>query len=157
MESALPYVPNGYAGKDALTVNFYEFRTPDGQRIPIDAHIYGSVNSARKVSIKPLFAQCCLNGTTVKDLSFIKINVAPAKGNVVGSWKGVSSDPKGDTKSMHKLTGAFDERNWASGLEFSMPRLIFDTREANLVVPTGAPMLLQLSATTTIAVAGRSL
>jgi hypothetical protein len=157
VESALPYVPNHYAGRDAFTVNFYEFRTPDGKRIPIDAHIYGSVNNSRMVNIKPLFAQCCGNGTTVKDLSLINVHVKPAKGNIVGSWKGLSIEgPLGETKSMQKLTGEFDGHLRAPGLEYSMPRLVFD-RQEDLVLPAGEPMLLQLSATTTIAVAGRSL
>jgi len=58
---------------------------------------------------------------------------------------------------MQKLNGEFDGRLSAPGLEYGMPRAIFDRRQANLVIPTGAPVLLQLSATTTIAVAGRSL
>jgi hypothetical protein len=157
VESALPYVPNNYAGRDAFTVNFYEFRTADGKRIPIDAHIYGSINNSRMVNIKPLFAQCCDNGTTIKDLSFIKVHVKAAKGNIVGSWKGVSIEgPLGETKSMQKLTGQFDGRLSAPGLEYSMPRLVLDRHE-NVLLPAGEPMLLQLSATTTIAVAGRSL
>jgi hypothetical protein len=158
VESALPYVPNHYDGRDAFTVNFYEFRTPDGQRIPIDAHMYGSTNAPRMVNLKPMTAQCCGNGSTVKELSLINVHVAAVKGNVVGSWKGESIEgPLGETKSMVKLNGEYDGHLRAAGLEYGMPRVIFDRRQANFVLPAGAPMLLQLSATTTIAVAGKTL
>lgn len=158
IESACPYVPNKFAGKDAFTVNFYEFKTPDGQIVPINAHLYGSKNDVRMVHIKPQLAECCGNGTTLKNESLIKVHVWPTVGNIVGSWKGASIEgPLGPTLAMQKINGEFDGRLSAPGLEYGMPRAIFDRRQASLVIPAGAPVLLQLSATTTIAVAGRSL
>jgi len=157
IEDALPYVPNHYAGKDAFTVNFFESRTPDGKRVPIDGHVYGSINSARRVSIKPLFAECCGNGATRQDnLALVRVHVTPAKGNIVGSWKGTAIEgPLGDTKSLRQLKGlGLDGHTTAQGLELGMPRLTFNRHLGPMVLPAGQPMLLQLSATTTIALSG---
>lgn len=137
VEDASPFIANNYAGKDAFTVNFYELRTPDGKRVPIDAHIYGTINSWRQISIKPVSAQCCDNGTTVKDMNLVRVQVNPSKGNIVGSWKGAPMD-----------TPAWGDNKY--------PRLVFKRHPGTLIAPAGEPMLLQFSATTVIAVAGRS-
>ena len=138
VEDARPFVTTKYPGKGSITVNFYEMRTPDGKRIPIEAHLYGGVNSWSQISIKPTFANCCGNGNTIKDMSVVNVNVIPAKGHIVGSWKGtpVPALP-------------WDDGRYA--------RLVFDRQAKTLIAPAGEAMMLQFSATTVIAVGGRSM
>ncbi len=137
VENALDYLPTKFAGKDAFTVNFFEMRTPDGKRIPIDAHVYGAINSWRQIAIKPVAAQCCGNGNTIKDMNLVGVKVVPCKGYIVGSWKGVPME-----------TPSWDDNLY--------PRLVFKRQTTPIVVPAGEQMMLQFSATTVIAVAGRS-
>ncbi|MBI5174011.1 MAG: hypothetical protein HY986_14105 [Candidatus Melainabacteria bacterium] len=135
---AKEYTSNNFCGKDGFSVNFHEMRTPDGKRIPIEAHVYGGVNSWRQINIKPVFANCCEQGTTLKSDSLVTVRVTPAKGHIVGAWKGASVDDQ-LTPDNH------------------FPRLIFRREPIAITVPVGEPMLMQLSATTVIAVSGRTL
>lgn len=137
VEEALPFVPNRFGGKGAFTVNFYELRTPDGKRIPIEAHVYGNLNTWKQIAIKPVFAQCCGNGSTIKDLNVVTVNIVPAKGHIVGSWKGAP----------------MPTREW---FEDPYPRLVFGRKGVELIAPAGEHMLLQFAATTAIAVSGRT-
>lgn len=135
---AREYTSNNFCGKDGFSVNFHEMRTPDGKRLPIEAHVYGGVNSWRQINIKPLFANCCKNGSTINNLSLVTVRVVPTKGHIVGAWKGASVDEQLNP----------DNR---------FPRLVFNRRPLAFVVPAGEPMLLQLSATTVIAVSGKTI
>jgi len=136
--SAKNYVSNNYLGKDAFTLNFFEMTTPDGKKIPIDAHVYGGANTWRQINIKPLFAECCKPGTSIVDSNLVTIHIKAAKGNIVGAWKGMSVD-----ESLNP-----DDR---------FPRLVFKRTFNPQTVPAGEPMLMQLSSTTVIAVTGRTI
>ncbi len=137
-EIAAANLPNHYLGKNAFTINFYSMTTPDGKKIPIDAHVYGGANTWRQINIKPLFAECCKPGTTIKDSTFVTIHVNVAKGHIVGAWKGANVD-----ESLNP-----DNR---------LPKLVFKRTFNPTLVPAGEEMMLQLSATTVIAVTGRTM
>jgi hypothetical protein len=139
--SAHKFTPNDYAGKNAFTVQFYEFRTPDGKKIPIDGHIMGGLNTWRMIHTQPTTAESVPNGTTIKNDSLVTMHVNPAKGYIVGSWKGRFSDESAENEMIRR----------------GMPRTIFQRRSTETFVSAGEPMLMQLAATTSIAISGKSL
>lgn len=132
--SAHQYTPNDFAGKGALTIDFYEFRTPDSRKIPIEGHILGGVDSFRMINALPTTAMCTDNSTAGEFGNLTKVHVIPSKGYIVGGWKAESLD---------------------NNSVVQYPRLIFSGRRMLTSVNAGEPMLLQLSATTAVALAGR--
>lgn len=129
------YVPNKFAGKDGITVSFYEIRLPDGKTIPITGHIYGGLNDWRMVHIKPTTAEHVNSVVMEKDdAMYVNINLAPKNGVIVGGWK----------------TAPVDEQT-----QTAFRRMVIK-RHPGLLVPSGEPMMMQLSGTTSIAFARQS-
>jgi hypothetical protein len=132
---AAPFNPNNFAGKNALTIAFYAFRTPDGKDIPIHGHIYGGVDSWHYVSVNPIVPNCCGDTKTKVELrqpdgNIQTVSLTGVKGEIGGAWRGLPVD---------QLT--------AEGFH----RMLL-TDNSGMIIPAGAPMFLQLNATTTIAV-----
>jgi hypothetical protein len=133
--SAEPFVPNHFGGKNALTFNFYAFKTPDGKDIPINGHILGDVDKWRYVSLNPIEPNCCGEKTTKvllhkPDGNIETVSLTGVRGEIGGAWRGMPVDQQ--TQSGFRRM------------------LLTDTK--GLVLPAGEPMFLQLNATTTIAV-----
>lgn len=135
LTAAAPFNPNNFAGKDALTINFYAFRTPDGKEIPINGHILGGVDTWRYVSVNPVVPNCCgdkVNKVQIRraDGNIATVSLTGAKGEIGGAWRGMPVDQQ-THEGFHRM-------------------LLTDN--SGLVIPAGEPMFLQLSATTSIAV-----
>ncbi len=120
--------------KNGLTVSFYELRTPDGKSIPIDGHVFGGLNYWRQISSQPVKAECCGNVAKISTDAGLTFKVRPAKGVIVGAWKGMPLDRSMDRASRFMFRSG-------SGLD----------------VAQGETMMLQLNATSAIAVAGSSM
>ncbi len=130
------FVPNHFAGKDGISIEFYEIRMPDGKKIPITAHVLGSLNQWRLINIKPTTAEHVQAvSVAVQDNRIVTVELNAKKGVITGGWKGVSVDMDTD-RPFH--------------------RLVFK-RTSGLVVPAGEPMLMQLSGTTTVAISSQTL
>lgn len=119
--------------KNGLTVHFYELRTPDGKSIPIDGHVFGGMNYWRQISSQPVKAECCGNVAEIANTG-LTFKVRPSKGVIVGAWKGQPLDRSMDRASRFMFRSG-------SGLD----------------VAQGETMMLQLNATSAIAVAGSSM
>ena len=119
--------------KNGMTVSFYELRTPDGKSIPIDGHVFGGMNFWRQISSQPVKAECCGNVAEVANAG-LTFKVRPSKGVIVGAWKGQSLDRSMDRAARFMFRSG-------SGLD----------------VAQGETMMLQLNATSAIAVAGSSM
>ena len=118
---------NAYLGKNAFQVKFDSLRTPDGELIPVNAHVLGGVGTWVVFGTEPKVAEfAMING--------IKPNTAigqtAAKGNICGAWRGA---PGG------------------ASVDIPYQKLVF-TRRTGIAVPCGEPMIVQLAATTAIAV-----
>jgi len=133
--SATRYTNNNYGGKHAITVNFFKLRTPDGKDIPIEGHFLGGIDKWKMIHIRPVTAESCPDGPlhAVAAYPLTKVHVQPTKGYVVGAWRG----------------RPLDEMRVDN-----YPRLIF-TRDSEISVGAGEPMLLRFTAETTIALAGQ--
>jgi hypothetical protein len=133
--SASRYTNNNYAGPDAFSVNFFKLRTPDGKEIPIEGHFLGGLDKWKMIHILPISAQSCNDGPlhAVGMYPESGAHVHPAKGYVVGAWRG---------KPLDEMQVA------------NYPRLIF-TRNPVIGVSAGEPMLLRFTANTAIALAGK--
>lgn len=134
--SAAKYVNPDEYNRHGYTVDFYEFRTPDGHKIPITGHFAGSINAWKQVSFLPSVAECCNKPVSVSSTgdSVVAVKIVPSKGRIVGGWKGTPLDP----------------------MSMPMNRFSFN-RAAGLSISQGEPMMLQLSAPSAIAVAGSSM
>lgn len=135
LTSAAPFNPNNYAGKKALTVNFYAFKMPDGKEVPINGHILGGVDTWRYVSVNPVVPVCCgdkKNRVEVRnEYGTLKtVALTGVKGEIGGAWRGLPVDQQ-THDAFHRM-------------------LLTDN--SGLVIPAGEPMFLQLNATTSIAV-----
>ena len=119
--------------KNGRTISFYELRTPDGKSIPIDGHVYGGLNNWRQITSQPVKAECCGNVLKVSDTG-LQFKVRPAKGVIVGAWKGQPMGRPLDIASRFLYRAG-------SGLDIAQ----------------GETMMLQLNATSAIAVAGSSM
>lgn len=138
LTDASQHTPNDFAGKDALVPHFMTMVTPDGKHIPIDGHIMGAVNAWKFTEVKPERAESCDSLSMIKEHAMT--HVLPGKGEIVGGWRGERVDA---------LTLSPYQRFVLS----KTYRRIGEGNDRLLVVPAGAPMFLQLSATTTIAIA----
>jgi hypothetical protein len=134
--SAHKYTNNDCDGKDAISVNFFKLRTPDGKEIPIEAHFLGSLNKWKMIHIQPIAAESCTDGPlhAVGMFTETRSHIQPAKGFVVGAWRGKPLDEMQVEK---------------------YPRLIL-SRESDIVVHAGEPMLLKFVSNTAIALAGKT-
>lgn len=121
--------------KDGLTVDFHEFRTPDGRKIPIDGHVLGWINRWRTISVKPTSAECCGNPLAITSSGAFKVKIQPSRGVIVGAWKSAPLDP-------NTIAPA--------------PRFSFK-RESGLRIGQGEPLMLQLHSSTALAIAGSSM
>jgi hypothetical protein len=133
--SASKYTNNDYAGKDGFTVNFYKLRTPNGEEVPIAAHILGGLNKWTMINARPVSAVSCLDGPvhSAGMHSDMKEVGLPSKGYIVGSWKGAS---------VNELR------------EDNYPRMIMDRSTMTAIAP-GEPLLLKFTASTAMAIAGK--
>lgn len=133
--SAHKYTNNDYAGKEAFSVNFFKLRTPDAKEIPIEGHFLGGLDKWRMIHIQPITAESCSDGPLHAIATTVEagVPVLPAKGYVVGAWRGKPLDE-------------MQVDNY--------PRLIF-TRNSEVVVNAGECMLLKFTSNTTIALAGK--
>jgi hypothetical protein len=133
--SASKYTNNNYAGKDAFTVNFYKLRTPNGEEVPIAAHILGGLNEWTMINARPVNAVSCLDGPahSAGMHSDMKEVGLPSKGYIVGAWKG---------SSVNELR------------EDNYPRMIIDRNTVTAIAP-GEPLLLKFTASTAMAIAGK--
>lgn len=129
---------NGFLGKNAIGVRFHEIRTPDGQSIPVNAHIFGGIGTWVYSNVNPQVAECggtrsLIQTATSPNSAFTERTLArviPSKGQICGGWLGT---PAG------------------AGLDIPYMKLVL-TRKSNVAVPSGEPMLMQLTAPTAIAV-----
>lgn len=130
------FVPNHYAGKDGFTVEFYEIRLPDGKKIPITAHILGGLNQWKLIHTKPTTAEHVkATSVAVQDNRIVTVDLNAKKGVITGGWKGTPVD---------------------EATQSSFRRACFK-RFPGVVIPSGEPMLMQLSGTTTIAVSTQTM
>ena len=130
------FVPNHYAGKDGFTVEFYEIRMPDGKKIPITAHILGGLNAWKLIHTKPTTAEHVQPvSVAVQDNRIVTVDLNAKRGVITGGWKGTPVD---------------------EATQSSFRRACFK-RNLGVVIPSGEPMLMQLSGTTTIAVSTQTL
>lgn len=130
------FLPNHFAGKDGFTVEFYEIRMPDGKKIPITAHILGGLNAWKLINIKPTTAEHIQAASvSVQDNRIVTVDLNAKRGVVTGGWKGTPVDEATQT---------------------SFRRACFK-RFPGVVIPSGEPMLMQLSGTTTIAVSTQTM
>ncbi len=130
------FLPNHYAGKDGFTVEFYEIRTPDGKKIPITAHILGGLNAWKLIHTKPTTAEHVQPvSVAVQDNRIVTVDLSAKRGVITGGWKGTPVD---------------------EATQSSFRRACFK-RFPGVVIPSGEPMLMQLSGTTTIAVSQQTM
>jgi len=118
---------NSYLGKNALGIEFSELRTPDGEIIPINAHILGGVGTWVVTEVDPVQTQCSsfqrsLEEKGAKALSY--------KGEICGGWRGYP---------------------YAAGQGIPYQKMVI-SRKAPISVAAGEPMILQLEAPTALAV-----
>jgi hypothetical protein len=141
-----PFNPNHFAGKRALMLNFFALKTPDGKEIPINGHILGGANNWRYVSVKPIQPNCLAEcnskatitsntisfGPTTTNVTSVQQTTMPLaqKGTIIGAWRGLPEDVM-TQDSFHRL---------------------LLSRDTGLVVPAGEPLMLQLNASSTIAI-----
>jgi hypothetical protein len=128
---------NSFLGKNALGVRFNEIRTPDGEVIPVNAHVFGGIGTWVHNTTDPQVAECGgtasilkdeLGGSGLRERTLAR--VIPSKGQICGGWRG---------------------RPIGAGLDIPYMKLTF-ARRTNIQVPSGEPMLMQLAAPSTIAV-----
>jgi hypothetical protein len=150
------YNVNHIAGKEGLMVSFFALRTPDGKEIPIDGHVLGGfrqvdermlggVNRTHYISVQPIQPNCLVTKTSAV-ITDNTIAFGPAvttsttccgaaqKGTIVGAWRGLRQDA---------LTQ--DETQYFNALIL--------TRKPGHIIPAGEPLMLQLSSSSSIAVA----
>jgi hypothetical protein len=113
---------NAYSGKNAFSMRFSEFRTPDGSVIPVSAHIFGGIGSWVAWNTNPVTVE---SASTPKAMS----GILASKGTICGGWRG-------------DAIGA--------GLDVPYQKLIM-TRRTGVAIPAGEPMMLQMSAPSAIA------
>jgi len=148
LDDATPFNCNDFAGKHALTFNFYALQTPDGKQIPINGHIVGGANVWRYVSVNPIKANCCAEKKTEAKITANQIAFGPAntinevnttttisapmaqKGCIVGAWRGLPEDQM-TQEGFHRL---------------------LLTPKTGIEIAAGEPMMLQLSSSSSIAV-----
>lgn len=147
--SADLYKYNGFPNKDAVTIDFFALETPDGQEIPINAHIMGSHNEFVLADAKPIDRFVAIDQYKNKmdkdnwvveepeaaaqgmvDLS--KGRPLAAKGFITGSWIGSPY-----TK---------EQQHWYTS------RLLMD-KGSTFIIPAESELLMETHATTSIAVA----
>lgn len=113
---------NAYAGKNAFSIRFNEFRTPDGSVIPINAHIFGGIGSWVAWNTQPSVVEAALSPRATS-------GILASKGTICGGWRGDSI---------------------GAGLDIPFQKLVM-TRRTGVAIPAGEPMMLQMSAPTAIA------
>jgi hypothetical protein len=116
-----------YFGRDALSVKFHEIRTPDGEIIPINAHILGGENAWSMVHALPQTASCAVE-TAFRPSGAAKL--VAAKGSICGGWVG---------------------NEISAGLGVPYDKFVLTSR-AYTSAPAGEEMLVQLTAPSEIAV-----
>jgi hypothetical protein len=139
-------------------LSFYALQTPDGKQIPISGQVYGGANHWRYVSALPLQPNCCLESNKAT-ITKSTISFAPGTsstttvthtacgptaqgGTIVGAWLG---DREGDALDcMRPVDYIYDDDN-------KYDRMII-SRDTGLIMPLGAPMMLRLNNTSSIAV-----
>jgi hypothetical protein len=118
---------SSYLGKNAFAVHFNQIRTPDGEVIPISAHVLGGVGKWEMFHALPPVAECAMD-SGVKPT--VKVGLLASKGDICGGWVG---------------------SNFGAALEIPYDKLVFK-RHIGVLAPSGEPMMLQLAAPTAIAV-----
>jgi hypothetical protein len=119
---------NGYLGRNAFSVRFDQLRTPDGEVVPINGHIFGGVGTW--VAFNPETNTQVEYGTIGGRIPTPQNGLLPAKGSICGGWRGnaVGASP-----------------------DIPFQKLAFK-RKTGVAAPCGEPMLLQLSTPTVISV-----
>ena len=118
---------NSYLHRGALGIRFDHFQTPDGEMIPINAHILGGVGTWVYFNTDPQISEfAAINGTKLS----AQHGLLAAKGNICGGWSGY---PIG------------------AGLDIPFQKMVLK-RRTGIEVCAGEPMMLQLAAPTAIAV-----
>lgn len=118
---------NDYLGKNAFGVRFHEIRTPDGEVIPINAHVLGGIGTWVTVGTEPNITHCAMpNGK--KETA--KVGLLASKGEICGGWRG---------------------RPIQAGIDVPYQKLVFK-RRTGINVAAGERMIMQLTAPTAIAV-----
>lgn len=129
---------NSFLGKRALGVRFNEIRTPDGEAIPINAHVLGGIGTWVHLNTDPQVAECGGTASVLRDelskglQEKTLARVIPSKGQICGGWRGYPQE---------------------AGLGIPYMKLVFK-RKTGITVPSGEPMVMQLTAPTTIALCG---
>jgi hypothetical protein len=113
---------NHYTGKNAFSIRFNEFRTPDGSSIPINGHIFGGIGSWVAWNTHPAQVEHASSPTAMT-------GILASKGTICGGWRG-------------DAIGA--------GLDVPFQKLVM-TRRTGVAIPAGEPMMLQMAAPTAIA------
>lgn len=119
---------NSYLGRNAFSVRFDQLRTPDGEVIPIQAHVFGGIGTW--VAFNPESPNPVQFGTISGKLNTPTSGLLASKGSICGGWRGLPS---------------------GAGLEVPFQKLAFK-RRTGVAAACGEPMLLQLSASSAIAV-----
>jgi len=127
-------LPNRCAGRDALTLQFYALKLPDGKQIPISAHVLGGVNNWETMSVLPTKA-ICGKPDEPSPISYGNKALSPCAGEVAGAWRGLLVDQLTQSESKKFIIG----------------------KAADLRVTAGQPMLLELEATTSIGLNGSTM
>jgi hypothetical protein len=117
---------NSYLGRNAFSIRFDRFITPDGRVIPIEAHVFGGVGTW--VAYDPE-APTVVEATSLTSGQPVPENgVVASKGTVCGGWRGL---PNGGSTDIPYQKLAFKRRT-------------------GVVVPAGECFLVQLSAPTVV-------
>jgi len=118
---------NSYLRKGALGIRFDRLQTPDGETVPINAHILGGIGTWIYFNTEPQVAEFSnILGTKLS----AKNGLLAAKGNICGGWSGY---PIG------------------AGLDVPFQKMVLK-RRTGIEICAGEPMMLQLAAPTAIAV-----
>jgi len=113
---------NAYTGKNAFSVRFNEFRTPDGSVVPINGHIFGGIGSWVAWNTHPMTVESASSPRSMTGL-------LASKGTICGGWRG-------------DAIGA--------GLDVPYQKMVM-TRRTGVAIPAGEPMMLQMASPTAIA------
>ncbi len=149
------YTYNKYPNKDAVTIDFYSLEAPDGQEIPINAHIFGQTNQFFEANAREL----------PNTLPVGNEEVAYVKGsdkNADRRWiveepqadpQGLLSAATGNTAVKGLITGTWvDQPMTKRDQHYHTSRLLMN-KGSVFSIPQGTELELETDSTTTIAVA----
>ncbi len=147
--SADIYKYNGYPNKDAVTIDFFAMETPDGQEIPINAHIMGDHNQFVIADAKPINSFIPIDQYTNrmdKDNWVVEEPEAAAQG-MVDLSKGGKVAAKGF------ITGSWIGEPYSKEQQHLYTSRLLMDKGSTFIIPAESELLMETHATTSIAVA----